>query len=152
MRLITMIVLFTSLLFTACVLPGTRPDHGSSQPGGSEILIGKDKVPPDIAQWAEHLKPKTESASTRAFGNWDGYIVSMGEKPTAGYSVEIENASFDAGKQWIIDVVFKSPAPGDIVAQVITNPYQVFAVPRGTPVKVRKLAPGGSVTEIKIRQ
>ncbi|MCL4424001.1 MAG: DUF4830 domain-containing protein [Firmicutes bacterium] len=97
-------------------------------------MIGRDKVPPDIARWAEENKTK-RTVLKATLGEWDAYLVSLGEKPTAGYEVKITGAAFEGG-QLKVTVVVVEPKPGAVLAQVITYPYQVFAVPKGMAVRI----------------
>ncbi len=54
--------------------------------------------------------------------------VLMGERPTAGYSVRVDSVLVEGELITVrLDVV--RPAPGDIVAQVLTSPYLLFALP-----------------------
>lgn len=55
-------------------------------------------------------------------------LVTRGEKPTAGYDLEIEKMSIentDSGENLVVTARFIEPAEGEAVAQVITYPYRV---------------------------
>lgn len=54
-------------------------------------------------------------------------IVTLGQKPTAGYSVGLESATADR-KTLKLAMRVNSPAPDMMVAQVITSPCVVLAV------------------------
>lgn len=54
-------------------------------------------------------------------------IVTLGQKPTAGYSVGLESASRE-NKTLKLVMTVTEPAPGMMVAQVITSPCVVLAV------------------------
>jgi len=54
-------------------------------------------------------------------------IVTLGQKPTAGYSVGLESATADR-KTLKLAMKVNSPAPDMMVAQVITSPCVVLAV------------------------
>ncbi|MBY6192710.1 protease complex subunit PrcB family protein [Marinobacter hydrocarbonoclasticus] len=58
-------------------------------------------------------------------------MVTLGQKPTAGYSVGLQSA-LAQGKSLVLDMRVSEPAPDMMVAQVITSPCVVLAVePRG---------------------
>ena len=55
-------------------------------------------------------------------------VVTRGEKPTAGYSVDIEDIRLEKGKKgdnMQVHVLFKEPKEGEAVSQIITYPYSV---------------------------
>ncbi|MFO8141282.1 MAG: protease complex subunit PrcB family protein [Marinobacter sp.] len=54
-------------------------------------------------------------------------IVTLGQKPTAGYSVGLDSASRE-NKTLKLVMTVTQPAPGMMVAQVITSPCVVLAV------------------------
>ena len=144
-NIIVALVLVCAVTLCACAI---RPAQGSS---GDKILLGREEVSEPVLEWAESKADGAEGVFRKTFGEWDAYVVLMGEKPTAGYVVRVENAGMSGGKVWIVDVVFESPAPGDMVAEVITYPYEVFSVPKGTPVKVRSVQPDGSTVDLTIK-
>lgn len=55
-------------------------------------------------------------------------FVTLGQKPTAGYGVALEQARF-SGSTLVLDMVTRKPGQGTIVAQVVTSPCAVVAVP-----------------------
>lgn len=67
-------------------------------------------------------------------------MVTLGQKPTAGYSVGLQSA-LAQGKSLVLDMRVSEPAPDMMVAQVITSPCVVLAVePRGwQQIRVRGL-------------
>ena len=55
-------------------------------------------------------------------------VVTRGEKPTAGYDIQIEKMKLEKteqGKNLVVTALFTDPPAGETVAQVITYPYQV---------------------------
>lgn len=96
------VLLILALLLVACSQQPARPDPQTGGVAGKpeeKILIGRDKVPPDIARWADENNNR-RAILKATVGEWDGYLVSLGERPTAGYVVKIAKTSFEAG-QWI---------------------------------------------------
>jgi hypothetical protein len=61
--------------------------------------------------------------------------VFAGERPTAGYAIEVAAAE-RAGPDLVLTIREKRPPPGAILAQTITHPYHVVRVPR-PPGEVR---------------
>jgi len=55
-------------------------------------------------------------------------FVTVGQKPTAGFSIALDKARF-SGDKLALDMLARKPEPGMIVAQVITSPCAVVAVP-----------------------
>lgn len=55
-------------------------------------------------------------------------FVTLGQRPTAGYSVSLDKAHI-SGNTLSLDMLTKQPEPGMMVAQVITSPCAVLAVP-----------------------
>ena len=146
---------FTLILMVICLLAGcgggqktgAKPGNPATPP---EILLGRDKVPKESLQWIES-QTRTGQVVTKTFGTWDVYVVAMGEQRTGGYAVKIENSGLDSGKTWIIVVKFIEPAPGQMVTQALTYPYEAFAIPKGVPAKVRLIDKNGQPTELQIK-
>ena len=134
-----------ALVLTGCGILG-----GSGPAAKPEILIGRDKVPKEALQWVE-TQTRTRQVVRKTFGSWDVYVIAMGEQRTGGYAVKIENAGFDSGKTWIVDVKFIEPAPGQMVTQALTYPYETFAVPKGVPAKVRLIDKNGQPIELQVK-
>ncbi len=129
----------------------TPPQKEQTEAQSDEIYIGRDKVPGEVAQWAEANKAKS-GVSKKAIDGLDAYLISLGEKPTAGYEIKVTQAGFDAGIRWIIDFTVTQPVPGESQAQVITYPSEVLTVPAGTPVKLRLCSQDGECRELSERQ
>jgi len=63
-----------------------------------------------------------------------------GTKPTAGYTVSVRGAHEESGR-YVVEYVETGPAPGKMVAQVLTHPWVVAILPASTlPVVFKKLA------------
>jgi hypothetical protein len=65
-----------------------------------------------------------------------------GEQPTGGFAVKVEQVVESAGG---LEVVYRvtGPAPGAIVSQALTSPFQIIAVAsRPGPVRFRRLPEG----------
>jgi hypothetical protein len=55
--------------------------------------------------------------------------VFLGSQPTAGFGVEIVGASIE-GDRMVVRFRSSRPADDAIVAQIVTSPYNLVAVPR----------------------
>ena len=64
--------------------------------------------------------------------------VFLGSRPTAGFSVEIVSAQRD-GQTLVVRYRETRPPRDSIVAQVITSPYHLAAVPRTGEVRFEKV-------------
>ena len=62
--------------------------------------------------------------------------VFLGTRPTAGFSVEIVGVRQE-GQALIVSYKETRPAPDALTAQVLTSPYHIVAVPRGTTTDVK---------------
>jgi uncharacterized protein (DUF885 family) len=76
-------------------------------------------------------------------------VVYQGQKPSGGYSVEVEEIRRD-GTVLAIDVRERRPAFGDVTTQVITSPFVVVSIPRppqGASVRLTDDGTGGAEPE-----
>ena len=62
--------------------------------------------------------------------------VFMGTRPTAGFSVEIVGVRQE-GQALIVSYKETRPAPDALTAQILTSPFHIVAVPRGTTTDVK---------------
>jgi hypothetical protein len=62
--------------------------------------------------------------------------VFLGTRPSAGYRVQIVRARQD-GATLVVSYTETRPAPGTLAAQVLTSPYQIVAIPKGTTTDVK---------------
>jgi len=109
---------------------------------------GFANVPPEVAEWAEANlgQPFTGSKTS---GAWSYIMISAGEKPTAGYKVEIVNIMDDGRGKLTVRYRVSGPQPGQMAAQVITCPHVLARIPASSAavefVDVeREGQPGGS--------
>ena len=62
--------------------------------------------------------------------------VFMGTRPTAGFSVEIVRVR-EEGPALVVTYKETRPAPDALTAQVLTSPFHIVAVPRGSTTDVK---------------
>jgi hypothetical protein len=79
------------------------------------------------ALWRQH-SPDREQPPVD-FGREMVVAVFMGSRPTAGFNVEVVSAQVEEGV--LVVRIRETRPPGDrVLAQVITSPYHLVAVPR----------------------
>ncbi|WP_231701844.1 protease complex subunit PrcB family protein [Crassaminicella thermophila] len=82
-----------------------------------------------IPQKIQDILPRYKTLERALACKIDGeiyVIVTRGEKPTGGYTVEIDRIELvdeDNKTRMVVYTTFEDPKPGDIVTQVITYPY-----------------------------
>jgi hypothetical protein len=134
-------VLITGLMAAGCTVSQTEPASGaplarqiteSAHCGltapGHLYLSSKDQI-----HELETLPGRNLSlAPLRAidFGQEHIVLVSLGRKPTGGYSVTLAGANRE-GNRLELSVRTLKPAPGAMVTQVLTTPCAVIAVVPG---------------------
>lgn len=78
------------------------------------------------ALWRRHAPDRDQPAVD--FGREMVVAVFMGSRPTAGFNVEIVSAQIEAGVL-VVRVRETRPPSDRILAQVITSPYHLVAIP-----------------------
>lgn len=89
--------------------------------------LSEDQVPEKIKEILPRYKT-LERALACKVEDKVYVVVTRGEKPTGGYSVEIdkiEKEKEDEGFKLLVYAEFEDPEPGDVTTQVITYPYIV---------------------------
>ncbi|QXM07429.1 protease complex subunit PrcB family protein [Crassaminicella indica] len=90
-------------------------------------LLSEEQIPQKI----QEILPRYKSLERALACKVDGeifVIATRGEKPTGGYTIQIdsiEKVNIDGKTKLVVYTTFKDPKPGDIVTQVITYPYVV---------------------------
>jgi len=120
-----LIVLFAVILLVGCGRQAAPPTPAP----------GPEKPRPEVIQaWIEDSRTIFLGQSKELDGTLY-LLVTYGEKPTGGYVVEIGDVIVAADKV-TVPVRFKKPAPGDMVTQALTYPYDLEAVKAtGVPVE-----------------
>jgi uncharacterized membrane protein len=82
--------------------------------------------------WATHAGPGGDAPDVD-MTSVNVAAVFAGEKPTAGYDVEIVRAdTTDGGIALVVEE--KQPPPGGVSAQIMTSPFHVVSVPKGLEI------------------
>ena len=61
----------------------------------------------------------------------------VGHKPTPGYSMDLDKTVLQRGNEIEAKVTLDSPPPDALLQQIVTNPYVIAIVERGSFKKVR---------------
>lgn len=133
------------------VPPAAGAPAPAPTPTQPEILMGEAQVTAEMKAWAAGLRNQAGAFRT-TLGDWDTYVVSMGEQRSGGYGVEVVQAGFSGGKEWVVQVRYRTPAPGTITTMALTYPQTMFAVPKGTPVKIQAVKETGDPQTLTIKQ
>ena len=82
--------------------------------------------------WRQHAGERARPSVD--FGKEIVAAVFLGSRPTAGFSIEIVGTR-EEGAALIVQYRETRPPAGGIVAQVLTSPYHIAAVPKAAAVK-----------------
>jgi hypothetical protein len=85
--------------------------------------------------WTLHAGEKTRPAVD--FSKDMVLALFLGTRPTAGFTTEIVGVREEAGGTLIVSYKETRPAPGDVAAQILTSPFHIVAVPKGTATAVK---------------
>ncbi|MCL6449387.1 MAG: protease complex subunit PrcB family protein [Armatimonadetes bacterium] len=102
---------------------------GNAGAAGPELHT-TEPVPGEVKKWAaaNSRQPFTGSFTS---GPWRYLFIAAGEKPTAGYKIEIVNIRDDGRGKLTVHYRVTGPPPGRMAAQVITCPYVLARIPAG---------------------
>lgn len=90
--------------------------------------------------WKEH---SGEPPPTVDFSRSIVVGVFVGSRPTAGYQVDIATVKSDGGLA-VVEYRERRPAPGTLVAQVLTSPFHLVSLPRDVDtIQFRNVGPPG---------
>lgn len=128
-------IILAALIFTA-LLPVFAGCGEKVVGGPTEVnfqRVDEEELPGEVKSWLdENIVEYTEK--TLAHEGKLYILVAYGEKMTAGYTVEIEKIEKLDG-EIIVHSSFQDPDPDDLVATVITYPYDLVVIEdQGLPV------------------
>ena len=89
-------------------------------------------------EWAK-LWTRHAGARTRPSVDFNKEVVAavfLGTRPSAGYAVEIVGARQE-GVALVVSYKETRPAPDSVAAQVLTSPYHIVAIPKGSTTDVK---------------
>ncbi len=123
----------------------------AGDPGSPNVILPAAYTPTEEEQTWIDSHTATAGVWVKKFGDYRFVLVTMGEKPTGGYGVEVADVAV-SGNDWVVDVSFLAPGSGDIVTQALTYPYGFVKIKDdGNGLKVRDVT-GGQETELAINQ
>ena len=86
------------------------------------------------ALWKQHAAGRARPAVD--FNKEVIAAVFLGSRPSAGYSVRIVRVRQE-GAALVVSYTETRPAPDALTAQVLTSPYQIVAIPKGSTTEVK---------------
>jgi hypothetical protein len=135
-----------ALLFAAVLGVGCRSSGAHDAQSGdpfrtllygyqSGLKPGSIRVARDDNEWRELWSEHTSTMLPRPEAptiDWQKQMVvciALGQRPTAGYGIEIDRVEHE-GRRLIVEAHERKPAPDAVVPQVITHPYVIAVMPR----------------------
>lgn len=148
-RLNLAIVLTLAALLTIGCSTGDTGDRGKNgNPAQIVLRPGDFAIPEAIEHWVEALRG-VEGVYVRRDGDLQYVLVAMGERPTGGYQVEL-NDVIETADYILLEVVYRTPGAGDLVSQALTYPCLVVAVRSGKDVQVNRLDEKGEAVPLLV--
>lgn len=106
-----------------------NPEETDETEGQDEADVDSstaDQLPEDIQAWIEsskqYLQGQTKSVNGKLY-----ILVTYGEKPTGGYTVEITDTEVKED-ELLVTAEFTEPGPDEIVTQALTYPYDLVVI------------------------
>ncbi|BCU81517.1 hypothetical protein JIR001_13000 [Polycladomyces abyssicola] len=90
----------------------------------------EQRLPPSVFRWLSQYKKK-KGAHLYDYDNRRYLLITLGEKPNAGYRLQLVKVEKGHNDTRIVVKVL-SPAPGFVYPQIVTVPY-LLAIVTGTP-------------------
>lgn len=120
------------------VLQASLPMRSLDQGQESGIEAAKQVSARNADEWDSLWK---QHASGRArpsidFGKEVVAAVFLGSRPSAGYGVQIVGVRQE-GSALVVSYRETRPAPDALTAQVLTSPYHIVAIPKGSTTDVK---------------
>lgn len=130
-------------LALAVILPAVAFHVVTAQSPDPNVVSEADlDLTPEMERWVEDRKLEP-GVHIGEFGSIRLVLVTDGERPTAGYSLDIARVD-STGPAWIVEVSRQEPGPDEMVAEVITYPYALvgFRDTQEKPIRVRDAETG----------
>ena|SRR5712672_1594661 len=125
-------------LLLALILQATVPMRAIDKGATSNMDGARQASARTVEEWS---KLWTQHAGERArpavdFNREIVVAVFTGTRPSAGFAVEIVGVKED-GAALVVSYKETRPAPDSVAAQVLTSPFHIVAVPKGSATTVR---------------
>jgi hypothetical protein len=130
--LISLACLIVLAALYACINTGNEDlkTSDTAAAGVSFERVGPDALSADLSGRIDQSRVE-EGYEILTSGDENFIVVYAGQRPTAGYNIEITSVASGEGKTKVL-VKETSPAEGDMTAQVLTYPFDVAKL--GSPV------------------
>jgi hypothetical protein len=120
------------------VLQSTLPMRSLDKGQNSQIDAARQVSTRSSDEWTRLW---TQHAGGRARPNVDFNkevvaAVFLGSRPSAGYGVEIVRVR-DEGAALVVSYKETRPAPDSVAAQILTSPFHIVAIPKGSTTDVK---------------
>lgn len=122
----------------AAVLQTSLPMRSLDQGQESRVDVSRQVSARTVDEW-DALWKQHGSGHARPSVDFTKEVVAavfLGSRPSAGFSVQIVGARQDGGAL-IVSYKETRPARDALTAQVITSPYHIVAIPKGTTTEVK---------------
>ena len=122
----------------AAILQATVPMRSIDKGVMSNMDDGRQASARSTEEWATlwNLHAGERTRPNVDFSREIVVAVFMGTRPTAGFSVEIVGVRQE-GQALVVSYKETRPSPDSVAAQVLTSPYHIVAVPRGSTTDVK---------------
>ena len=120
------------------VLQSSLPMRSIDRGQNSQIDAAKQVSAHNADEWSK-LWTSHAGNRTRPSVDFNKEVVAavfLGSRPTAGYAVEIVRARQE-GVALVVSYKETRPSPDSVAAQVLTSPYHIVAVPKGSTTDVK---------------
>ena len=125
-------------LLLAAILQTSIPMRPIEKGLNSEMDGGRQAVARTDAEWTRvwtlHAGERTKPAVD--FSKDIVVALFLGSRPTAGFTVEIVGVR-EEGATLVVSYRETRPTPGSVAAQILTSPFHIVAVPKGTATAVK---------------
>jgi hypothetical protein len=111
--------------------------------GTGQARRGVARTPAELAKLWKLFGNGAPGARTPPRVDWKTEMVLavfLGQRPSGGYSVEIQSVRPEA-RRLVVEVAERTPPPGTMSIQVLTTPFQVVAVRKSALPVVWKTVP-----------
>lgn len=111
----------------SCGEPGAEeavPPASEPLPGPADAAL--ESLPAELAEWVNYSR-RILLAQTREHNGKLYLLVTYGQMPSGGYRVEMSSVK-EEEDGILVEVVFREPAPGEIVTEALTYPYALEVI------------------------
>jgi len=126
----------------AAMLQATAALVTVAQGSNSQIMEPREVVIRSTAEWQTLWREHSFSAPPIVdFSDSTVVGVFLGTRPTAGYRVDVVTIKVE-GDSTVVEYSERGPAPGVLLAQVLTSPFHLVRYPRKLgAIRFRKVDP-----------